>query len=161
METDTSWILQDTPGPKWECHDSGWGGDGKDWECRDYGGQQELLTWGGDGKDYRASLPQDRTIYYCWPNILLTRLLYPCSLHNRSGHSTTTNGCGITWWCALTERTMGMAFGAMLWHTPRIQITQHWQWVWPLRWSPGIAQENNNTFWPSAANMNLTKHIPN
>ena len=34
-------------------------------ECMGYGGQQELLTWGGDGKDYRASLPQDRTIYYC------------------------------------------------------------------------------------------------
>ena len=36
-----------------------------------------------------------------------------------------------------------MASGVMLWHTPRLLITQ--QWVWPLKQSFGTAQENNNS----------------
>ena len=40
------------------------------------------------------------------------------------------------------ERTMEMASGAMLWHIPRVQISQ--QWLWPLRWSSGTAQKDNN-----------------
>ena len=41
------------------------------------------------------------------------------------------------------ERTMEMASGAMLWHIPRVQISQ--QWLWPLRRSSGTAQNDNNT----------------
>ena len=40
------------------------------------------------------------------------------------------------------ERTMEMASGAMLWHIPRVQISQ--QWLWPLRRSSGTAQKDNN-----------------
>ena len=41
------------------------------------------------------------------------------------------------------ERTMEMASGAMLWHIPRVQISQ--QWLWPLRRSSGTAQKDNNS----------------
>ena len=59
------------------------------------------------------------------------------------------NECGHWLNCARhtrspNERTMGMASGAMLWHIPRVQISQ--QWLWPLRRSSGTAQKDNNKF---------------
>ena len=48
------------------------------------------------------------------------------------------------------EKTMALASGAMLWHIPRVKISQ--QWLWPLRWSSGTAQKNNNRLlWGRAA----------
>ena len=58
------------------------------------------------------------------------------------------NECGCWLNCARhtrspNERTMEMAPGVMLWHIPRVQISQ--QWLWPLRQSSGTAQKDNNS----------------
>ena len=58
------------------------------------------------------------------------------------------NECGHWLNCARHTRspneiTMEMASEAMLWHIPRVQISQ--QWLWPLRQSSGTAQKDNNT----------------